>query len=140
MDLLADRESIITALQGGVTAAKSVEPFAGDITELLRDTAKKPSLHVLYAGGNYGKQRIMGGASISAPTRKVWTILIAASGRRSNADTSTDVLALIAAIGEALTGLKLDTSRRLWPLQDEHLLGKNGVLIHGYDFEVEKEV
>ena len=137
MSLLTVRTAMIGKLQT-VAGVRTVEPFAGDLETLFRDTSPRPSLHVLYAGTAYGEQETLGGGVQPLPGRKIWTVLIAVSGRKSAASTDADALELIEEVVGALTGLSMGNDH-LWPQGVEFLKSKNGVLVYGADFYLDTE-
>ncbi len=137
MSLLTVRTAIIAALRS-VTGVRTVEPFAGDLESLLRDTSPRPALHVLYAGTAYGEQETLGSPAQPVPTRHIWTVLIVVSGRKSAAATDTDALALIDTVRETLTGFVIGNDY-LWPQRVEFLDSFNGVLVYGADFYLDTE-
>ncbi|WP_028319343.1 Gp37 family protein [Desulfobulbus elongatus] len=137
MDLLTAQTAILAQLRT-MNEARTVETFAGDIEELFRDTSPKPGLHLLYAGTAYGEQETLGAPVQPVPTRQVWTVLIAVSGRKSAAATDGAALELIAAVQDALAGYKIGNDH-VWPEAVEFLKSKNGVLIYGADFHLDTE-
>ena len=72
------------------------------------------------------------------PTRQIWTVLIAVSGRKNPATTEADALELIDAVREALAGFVIGNDY-LWPLGVAFLKSKNGVLVYGADFYLDTE-
>lgn len=137
MSLLTVRTAMIGKLQT-VAGVRTVEPFAGDLEALFRDTSPRPALHVLYAGTAYGEQETLGAAVQPLPGRKIWTVLIAVSGRKSVASTDADALELIEDVVEALTGFAIGEGH-LWPQGVAFLKSKNGVLVYGADFYLDTE-
>jgi len=137
MGLQGDQTAILAAL-AEIDGPRTVEAFAGDIDALFRDTSPKPSLHLLYAGTAYGEQATLGSPVQPVPARRIWTVLIAVSGRRSPSVTGEDSMTLIDSVRSALTGLIVDDGH-LWPLADEFLKSKNGVLVYGVDFSIDNE-
>lgn len=137
MSLLTVRTAMIGKLQT-VDGVRTVEPFAGDLETLFRDTSPRPALHVLYAGTAYGEQETLGGPAQPLPGRKIWTVLIAVSGRKSVAATDADALELIEAVVAALSGFSIGDDH-LWPQGVEFLKSKNGVLVYGADFYLDTE-
>jgi hypothetical protein len=137
MNLVDTQKLIITKLQT-LSGPRTVEAFAGDLDALLRDTSPRPGLHLLYAGTAFGEQETLGSPVQPVPARGIWTVLIAASGRRSAVDTNEDAMALIDAVRSCLAGFVIDDGH-LWPLADEFLKSKNGVLVYGVDFFIDKE-
>jgi hypothetical protein len=120
-----------------VAGVRTVEPFAGDLDALFRDTSPRPALHVLYAGTGFGEQETLGAAVQPVPTRQIWTVLIAVSGRNV-AGANQEALELIDAVQAALTGLVIGNDH-LWPQAVEFLKSKNGVLVYGADFYLDTE-
>ncbi|GAB6191151.1 Gp37 family protein [Desulfocastanea catecholica] len=137
MSLLDTQDAILTQLQT-LSGPRTVEAFAGDLDALLRDTSPRPALHLLYAGAAFGEQETLGGPVQPIPARRIWTVLIAVSGRRSAADTNEDAMVLIDAVRSCLAGFVVDDGH-LWPLADEFLKSKNGVLVYGVDFVIDTE-
>lgn len=137
MSLLTVRTAMIGQLQT-LDGVRTVEPFAGDLDALFRDTSPRPALHVLYAGTAYGEQETLGSPTQPVPTRHIWTVLITVSGRKSAAATDTDALALIDTVRETLTGFVIGNDH-LWPQRVEFLDSFNGVLVYGADFYLDTE-
>lgn len=137
MGLLTIRTAMIGQLKT-VAGVRTVEPFAGDLETLFRDASPRPALHVLYAGTVYGEQETLGSPVQPLPGRKIWTVLIAVSGRKSAAATDADALELIEDVVEALTGFAIGHDH-LWPQGVEFLKSKNGVLVYGADFHLDTE-
>ncbi len=137
MGLLAVRTALLGQL-GTVSEVRTVEPFAGDLEALFRDTSPRPALHLLYAGSAHADQETLGSPVQPVPTRQIWTVLIAVSGRKSAAATDADALGLIDAVRDALAGFVIDNDH-LWPQGVEFLKSKNGVLVYGADFYLDTE-
>nr|WP_321466755.1 Gp37 family protein [uncultured Desulfobulbus sp.] len=137
MGLLSVRTAVLEQLET-VSGVRTVEPFAGDLDALFRDTSPRPSLHLLYAGTAHGEQETQGSPVQPVPTRQIWTVLIAVSGRKNPATTEGDALELIDAVREALAGFVIGNDH-LWPLGVAFLKSKNGVLVYGADFYLDTE-
>lgn len=128
-------DAIMTQL-ATIAGVATVGEWTGDIEELLGHAHGLPSLHLVYAGCEYGAKEIIG-ADV-APVKMAWSVVVMAKSLRSRQQAAASCYGLIEAVRAALIGF--DTGAGwLWPLRETLVATRKGVQVYGLDYEIDTE-
>lgn len=135
IDMLSTIASDILDQLAGVTGAKSIGLWAGDIADLLKSPQNLPGLYLLYQDAKFEAPVTMGSRDYDIATR--WQVVVVAASRKSPGDAATSAWSLIESVRELLIGHQVSTYNKLWPESEELLFAENGVLVYGLTYSLE---
>lgn len=127
--------AIKTALEG-VTAAKTVGIWQGDIGDINALPKICPALYVLYQGADYGPRELVG-PQARATHNMDFQIILIHTNYRAREDAAADCYAIIETIRGILTAKGLTPYGHLWPIREELITAEAGTIVYGLVYRIE---
>lgn len=127
------QENIISKLSE-ITEAKTVDVWHGDIEDMLKSPQKLPALFSIYQGCGFREKEIIG-TSI-APHDMTFLIVLLNRNLKSHKSGSEECYLIIEKIRERLIEYKISPYGWLWPVKEELIIVKSGILGYGLEYKL----
>jgi hypothetical protein len=112
-----------------IEGVNTVGAWQGDIEELLKLPQKLPALNVVYRGADFEEKQTDGGHNMN------FLILLVGKNLRSRQAGASSCNTIIEAVREKLIGLQVAGFDNLWPINEDLILARGGILVYALNYQ-----
>lgn len=117
-----------------ISGITEVDLYVGDVEDIIKQPHRMPALHVLYQGGDFLKDRVIG--SNQAKLTGEFLVILTSRNVRSTVAGAGSCYSIIESVRSKLIGHVIGNNGYLWPVSEDLLFSKKGILCYGLKYEI----